>query len=451
MKMINETIKQLIIENLTFDEKYKERDLFVVDFLLSGGKFRDCMYNGKTLNTNTVSPIRSKYLPFVQFERNGVSIIESIAPEWLLNSNAFKSTPTTDIQAKVVEKTAELVVQPTIDFDSRFISIELSEAQRESAIQAQKELHEAEMQQIASSFQQQSEVAVKNLTAKHIEAINALQVTFNSEKQDLYESLRIRFTRETSQIYDKQLLKKEEDIEKANTIIENIKKEAIILNTQIQGLTTQLSDSLIECSQRFDIIKQKEVIINENVLLINQLNERINKLTPKYTRGFKVQATLSVFWLLGCFALSVFSVENMLIFFNSVSFWGVAFILAIFIEGMLWATNIARFSGILDEFVSESTLNDISNIIFVFRAFSNALGGYYIAINATDLAKTSTFYGAIATKLTNINELYFGYETGSVGMIITTIIVAILVTTLEFKTLAIAIKHWYKLFIETNE
>lgn len=451
MKMINETLKQLIIENLTFDEKYKDRDLFVVDCLLSGGKFRDCIYEGKTLNTNTVSPIRTKYLPFVQFERKGASIIESIAPEWLLNSEAFTATPTTDIHTIAAEKAVESAVQPTINFDSRFISIELSEAQKESAIQAQKAVHEVEMKQISTSIQQQSEIVINNLIAKHNEAINALKADFVTEKQDLNEKLRIKYTKETSAIYDNQLLLKEREIEKANTIIEKIKAEAIILNTQIQGLTSQLSDSMLECSNRFDIIKQKELLITEKESIINQLNDCINKLTPKYTRGFKVQATLSVFWLLGCFALSVFSVENMLIFFNSVSFWGVAFILAIFIEGMLWATNIARFSGILDEFVSESTLNDISNIIFVFRAFSNALGGYYIAINATDLAKTSTFYGAIATKFTNINELYFGYETGSVGMIITTIIVAILVTTLEFKTLAIAIKHWYKLFIETNE
>ena len=178
---------------------------------------------------------------------------------------------------------------------------------------------------------------------------------------------------------------------------------------------------------------------------------RLRDLFPKTEkREFYLQGFVSFGWLIGLIAMSVFSIENMIIFFNAGSYYIVAFVLGAFIEFMLWATNIAKYVTDKKDTLTIANSSELSIAIAVFRGVANILGGYYISMNAKALAQEGGLYASAAVKFTNIAKLYLGFETEThnVGMVITSVLIGGFVAYVEWRALPIAIKHAYNLFIK---
>lgn len=419
--MVDDNITNLIIETL----KLEGRDRYVVQHLLNGGKQRDCTWEGKELNPNTVSTIRSKHIPFVQFERNGVSIVDINAPDWLKSSGLYIPQVThTEPVKQPVKRIARKNIEPTITV-------------RE---------HEEKISEVRAQLLQGTENAILENTTKISRRVRAeveaeLAISYKEEAEKSKESLRVKYIKETSDLFQRQL-------ENANAAAESAKNNLESAKKEIADLQQLLSDETVNKGKletlNTDLVSKNK----QSETTIAELRAQIVKLSPKIDRAFVLQSLVSCGWLLGLAALSVFSIENMLIYFNAGSFWIVAVILGVFIEFMLWATNITRFAGSLNDADSEDTSRELSLVIFFFRAFANSLGGYYIATNAKEFAKESGLYANISTKFTDINELYFGFEVGGAGMVVTAIIIGAFVAYMEYKALPLAIRHAYNLFIK---
>jgi len=96
---------------------------------------------------------------------------------------------------------------------------------------------------------------------------------------------------------------------------------------------------------------------------------------------------------------------------------------------------------------TSTELDYLSKAIFFFRAFANALGGYYICINAENFKDATNWYASIVSTFTDITDLYFGMNLGSWGIIGTAIIIGGIVAYMEYKALPLALKHAHDLFI----
>lgn len=432
--MVNDNIINFIVDNLKIDE----RENYVIRHLLAGGKQRDCTWEGKTLNPNTVSTIRSRYIPFVTFEREGVSIVDSQAPDWLKTSDLYIPHQSIDTNTIPQNKPIKRVKKEVLDVISLKEHEEVLNATRLQLIEERKSAVDRTAIEVSNAVKESVAKQLKERYETEIAKINAENQLFTDK---LKEDLRIKYTKETTELYQRQVL----DAEKKVTILQAAFDKAKEENKELQSL---LSQETID-KEKVETINTNLVSKNEiNLAAIETLRAEIDRLKPKWDRAFVLQSLVSCGWLLGLFALSVFSIENMLIYFNAGSFWIVAVILGVFIEFMLWATNITRFAGSLDDADSEYSSKELALVIFFFRAFANSLGGYYIATNAKEFAKDSGLYANISTKFTDINELYFGWEVGGFGMGITAIIIGGFVAYMEYKALPLAIRHAYNLFIK---
>lgn len=435
--MVNNDIIELILHNTVADE----RDIYVIKHLLSGGKQRECVFEDKTLNPNTVSTIRSRCIPFVQFERNGeVSIVDANAPEWLKNSNLY--IPTQAMQVK--EQVSQQRVRHTVKRSKQEAMITL--VQHEELLNALRlELIEdrktAVITTAANTTGLVKEKVGNELTTYYQGEIQKLITSNREELANQKEELRVKYLKEAADLFQRQTIE-------ANKKVEILQAALDKLNGESAAVQKQLADE-IESKTNIETNNTKLVSdIQTKESTIQGLLADIEKLRPKYDRSFIVQATVSFFWLSGLTALSIFSIENMLIYFNAGSFYIVSVILGIFIEFMLWATNITRFADSLNDKDSVEQSNDLSKVIFIFRAGANSLGGFYIATNAAEYAEKSGLYASLSTKFTDINELYFGLHLGTFGMIVTACIIGGFVAYMEYKALPLAIRHAYNLFIK---
>lgn len=427
MKQVNEQVKLLIIDKLGLNG----RDKFIIEHVLNGGKFRDVLWNDKLLNVGTVSQTRDKHIPFIKISNEGLFIIEDKAPQWLLNSDVLGGETDTLIST-----------QKTLDFEQMLIPISKHEQILQQSILAkQQELEEGfciERKNIQDTIKIKNNEIVQNMISEHAKQFSDLKQLHVQELDSQKDVLKIRYTKETSELYTRQLDSINAAYLKANEDLNNVRKNELLLQQKIK--------------ENIAIIIEKDKLITElktkqthSLSLIETLEKRVADLLPKFDRSFYLQSFISILWLLGLMALSVFSIENMIIYFNAGSFWIVAIILGVFVEFMLWATNIAKFSGALDNNLTE--LDYLSKAIFFFRAFANALGGYYICINAETFKDTKNWYASIVSTFTDITDLYFGMNLGSWGIIGTAIIIGGIVAYMEYKALPLALKHAHNLFI----
>lgn len=440
MAKVNAEIIDLIIQNTLADE----RDKHIILHLLNGGKQRDCIWEDKALNPNTVSTARNRYISYIQFERNGeVSIVESLAPEWLKNSDLYTPEPVLFAPEKAEVKKQVILLNDHIqDLGNLRTQMEKERATAVlEAINEQKALSQAKCAEIERNNAELLQEVISDLNNKHQLAVNLLLKKHAEDSAVLKQNCKLKYTKETTEIYQRQQesLNSKFDVLQGN--YDQAKQQITDLNADISRLN---ADKQI-LKTDIDVLISKN---SENDSLIEKLQADVLRLQPKWDRSFILQSFVSVGWLLGLLALSIFSVENMLIYFNAGSFWLVALILGVFIEYMLWATNITRFAGSLDDLDSQYSSQELSTVIFVFRAFANSLGGYYIATNASELVKGSGLYASLSTKFTDINELYFGFEVGGTGMVVTAIIIGGFVAYMEYKALPLAIRHAYNLFIK---
>lgn len=432
--MVNDAIIDLILQNTSADE----RDIYVIRHLLSGGKQRECVFEEKTLNPNTVSTIRSRCIPFVQFERNGVSIVDATAPEWLKSSELYVPTQSTiqevkqDNKPTAIKRTKNEAVITLLKHEELLSKLrnELVEERKMAVITTTTEV-----------TNQVKEKVSNELTAYYQGELQKLINTNKEEVANQKDELRVKYTKEAADLFQRQTLD-------ANKKLEVLQAAFDKVTTENGDIKKQLSDEIAAKALLETTNTNLVSNIQEKQLIVEGLELQIEKLTPKHDRSFIVQSVVSFFWLAGLTALSIFSIENMLIYFNAGSFYIVSVILGIFIEFMLWATNITRFAGSLNDKNSVEQSNDLSKVIFFFRAGANSLGGYYIAANAAEYAEKSGLYANFSTKFTDINELYFGLHLGAFGMIVTAVIIGGFVAYMEYKALPLAIRHAYNLFIK---
>lgn len=427
MKQVNEQIKQFIIEKLGLNG----RDKFIIEHLLNGGKFRGIMWNDKLLNVGTVSQTRDKYISFIKISNEGLFIIEDKAPQWLLNSDIFGGETDTLIS-----------MQKTLDFEQMLIPISKHEQiLQESLLAKQQELEEGfctERKNTQEASKNKHNEFVQNMISEHTKQIESLKKKHIEELDKQKDVLKIRYTKETSELYARQLDSINSAYLKANEDLNAARKNELLLQQKVK-------DNIAIIIEKDKIITELKNKQTQSLSLIETLEKRVADLMPKFDRSFYLQSFISILWLLGLMALSVFSIENMIIYFNAGSFWIVAIILGVFVEFMLWATNIAKFSGALDNNLTE--LDSLSKAIFFFRAFANALGGYYICINAESFKGAANWYTSIISTFTDITDLYFGMNLGSWGIIGTAIIIGGIVAYMEYKALPLALKHAHDLFI----
>lgn len=427
MKQVNEQVKLLIIDKLGLNGRNK----FIIEHVLNGGKFRDVMWNDKLLNVGTVSQTRDKYIPFIKISNEGLFIIEDKAPQWLLNSDIWGT-----------ENDTLISTQETLDFEQMLIPMSRHEQLlQESLLAKQQEMENTfciERKSIQEANQNKHNEIIQNMISENTKLFTDLKQAHVQELDKQKDSLKIRYTKETSELYQRQLDSLNSVFLKTNEELNTVRKNELLLQQKVkENIAT-----IIEKDRRITELTQKQ---SQSLSLIETLEKRVADLLPKFDRSFYLQSFISILWLLGLMALSVFSIENMIIYFNAGSFWIVAIILGVFVEFMLWATNIAKFSGALDNNLTE--LDDLSKAIFFFRAFANALGGYYICINAENFEGATNWYASIVSTFTDISELYFGMYLGSWGIIGTAIIIGGIVAYMEYKALPLALKHAHDLFI----
>lgn len=434
---INETFRDIILKNTDFPN---DRDKHIVSHLLSGGKYRNCVWDGISLNENTVSQTKKRLIPYIITERSGVFINTDICPSWLVGVSVQVEMIEKSVHDSIIESIREEYEQK---LNSSYHQGVNSSAERINAIKAE---YDRKISEITTKKEQESkdfENTSQAIKREYEEKIKALKEQFRADSKDLISDAREKTAKEYTDMFSKQVISLTEKNNALQIAFDKSKRE-------YQEITKFLSELGLESSRlesdKTKLVSEKKELENK----ISELSSILEAMRPKIDRGFILQSVVSVGWLLGLVALSVFSVENMMIYFNAGSYWIVAIILGVFIEFMLWATNITRFAGSLDDADSEYQSSELALAIFIFRAFANSLGGYYIATNAKEFEQSGGLYANMSTKFTDINELYFGWEVGGVGMVVTAIIIGGFVAYMEYKALPLAIRHAYQLFIKSG-
>jgi hypothetical protein len=399
-------------------------------------------------------------LPYISLTvKNVKSVNETIAPKWLVESNAYKALIENDTKLKSfnlnISSEANLFAvnenankQKLNELTDKINELENLNKELSDKIsftsQNKQNVNASENEKIVNELRdlyKQNEIA---LQGKYEALLNDLDKKYRGELNKRVNDLLENAEKEKRNI----LASKEKDISSAKQAIqmETAKKNAAILQKNAE-MISELNDKINETAKEISLLTSNNTtLLNEKKALNEKLAYYLGKESNATQAATTTKRVVIGLILFGLAAISVFVIGNMITLFNTVCYYPEAILLAVFIEVLLWGNNITIYAN--DKEDISNTQIAITFITLSFRFVASAFGGYYMAAEAIELAKKSNLNSDLLEKFTNIDVIYFGFEVGNAGLIITALLIALFMGLIEFLALPYAINQWYLKFIK---
>lgn len=453
------TVIDLITSNLRANNA-SERDIAVCENVLNGVPQSSVVFNGTAVNSAIVNTVLKKHLPYISFSvKNEKNVNESIAPKWLIESGAYKLVNENEAKLKSfnlnIGSEATLFAENTNkntgqinELNDKINKLEKLNEKLGNEIslinENNKNVNSIENEKVVNELRDLYKENEKQITEKYNSLLNELDSKYRYELNRRVNDLLVNAENEKQSI----LASKEKDISIAKQTIQKevAKKNADILQRNADKIN-ELNGKVNEFIQEISLLTSNNAaLLNEKSVLNEKLAYYLGKENSSTKAANTTKKVVIALILLGLAAISVFVIGNMITLFNTVCYYYEAFLLAVFIETLLWGNNITIYAN--DKDTITSIQKAITFITLGFRFIASAFGGYYMAAQAIDFAQKSGLNSESFEKFTNIDVIYFGFEVGNVGLIVTALFIAFFMGLIEFLALPYAIKQWYLQFIK---